>query len=111
MNLSKLSPIGRSDSILKEELGIEEGTEEYEKALKKYRRTKTAQLAVMILLSATFVTSIAATFGVQTDLVSKIASYLGTTLLILIYTVLNYLSSTYRETFYVRRQLMIKEKA
>lgn len=111
MKLSKLTPTGRADKILKDALEIEEGTEEYEDALKKYRRIKASQLTVTVLLSASLITSITTTFGVKLNLISQIASYIGTTILIALYTGLRYLTIIYRETLYIRRELMIQEKA
>lgn len=113
MNISKLTPLGRADNILKEETeGLDpEKTGEYEDAYQKYRRVKSLQLAAKIFLYASIVTSIASAIGLNADFIARISSYIGTSVLIVIYAVLTYFSNIYREIFYVRRELLINSQA
>lgn len=113
MDITKLTPLGRADYILKEETeGLDqEKTDEYEEAYQKYRRVKTLQLAAKIFLYASIVTAIASAIGINADLIAKISSYIGTSVLIIIYAALTYITKIYRETFYVRRELLINSQA
>lgn len=113
MELSDLTPLGRADKILEEELENfnREKREEYEQAFQRYRRVKISQLAVKILLYASIITSVTAILGFEIDFISRIAAYIGTTLLIILYAGLSYVTMIYREAFYVRRELMINSKA
>lgn len=113
MDLSKLTPLGRADRVLEEELENfdEEKREKYEQAYQSYRRAKISQLTVKILLYASIITSITATLGFNVEFISRIASYIGTSFLVILYAGLSYMTMIYRETFYVRRELMINSKA
>jgi hypothetical protein len=112
VNASKLTPLGKADSILKEETeGLDpEKTEKYEETLQRYRKVKLAQLTVKILLYASIVTSIATALGLKADFIAKISSYIGTSVLIIIYAVLTYFTNLYRETFYIRRELLVNSQ-
>ncbi|MFB6115295.1 MAG: hypothetical protein ABEK04_03305 [Candidatus Nanohalobium sp.] len=109
MEIRKITPLGRADKILKQELeGLDqEKAEEYEKAFKDYRKIKLAHIAVRILLYAGIITTITATFGIRTEFIAKISSYIGVTFLLILYAGLSYLTMIYREAFYVRRELLI----
>lgn len=109
VDLSKLTPLGRADKLVKEELeGLEdERLIEYEEAYSNYRRIKSVHVAVRVLLYAGIITSITATFGIRTDFIAQISSYIGVSVLFLAYAVLSYLNMVYREAFYVRREILI----
>lgn len=113
MQLSDLTPLGRADKILEEELENfnQEKRQEYEEAFQNYRRVKISQLAVKVLLYASIVTSVTATLGFNIDFISRIASYIGTSVLVILYAGLSYITMVYREGFYVRREIMISSKA
>lgn len=109
VNLSKLTPLGRADSLVKKELeGLEEERlSDYNKAYADYRRVKALHVLVRILLYAGIITSVTATFGIRTDFIAKISSYIGLSVLFLAYAVLSYVNMVYREAFYVRREMLI----
>lgn len=110
MDFSKLTPLGRADKLVKGELeGLDEDKlSDYEEAFTDYRRVKAAHIGVRVLLYASIVTSITATFGIRTEFIAQISSYIGVTVLFLAYAVLSYVNMVYREAFYVRRELLIK---
>lgn len=111
MDLSKLTPLGRAEKILEEEIQEfkAEDKQKYDEALANYRKTKTAHLAVKILLYAGIITSFTATFGIDAGIISRISSYIGVTILIILYTALTYLTAIQRETFLVRREILISQ--
>jgi len=113
MDISKLTPLGRTDKVLKEETeGLDtEKTEEYEDTFSRYRRIKILQLSVKILLYASIVTSVASAIGLNVEFIASISSYIGTTVLIIIYAGITYLTKMYREIFYVRREILINSEA
>lgn len=109
MNISKLTPLGRADIILKKEIEDVETKKrrEYDGAYQKYRRIKILQLVTKIFLYASIVNSIATAIGLNVEFIANISSYIGTSVLIIIYSVLTYFSEVYREIFYVKRELLI----
>lgn len=111
MDFSRITPLGRSDKILKEQIPEPEKEQglEYENAFKKYRRTIMAHTGIRILLYASIITSAAANLGLDLDIISTISSYIGVTLLLMIYSGLTYLRMIYREEFYVRREILISK--
>lgn len=111
MDFSKLTPLGRAEKILEEEIQEfkAEDKEKYDEALTKYRRTKTAHLVVKILLYAGIITSFTATFGIDVGIISRISSYIGVTLLLVLYTFLTYITTVSREIFLVRREILISQ--
>ncbi|MFB6175390.1 MAG: hypothetical protein ABEJ87_05485 [Candidatus Nanohalobium sp.] len=111
MSLSKFTPLGRADKILSEEIEQFKTHDrgEYRQAVKKYRTAKTAQLIVKILLYAGIITSFAATFALRMDIIARISSYVGITILLALYSGLTYIASIYRETYLVRRELLISQ--
>lgn len=113
MEFRKLTPIGRADRIIQEEVEQpdEEKKKEYYRALRKYRKANAVTLFTKLLLYAGLITSFAATFGLNADLITKLSSYLGITLILILYLASNYLSSMYREVFLVRRELLIGSQA
>ena len=113
MDISKLTPLGRTDKVLKQETeGLDaEKTEEYEDTFSRYRRIKILQLSVKILLYASIITSVASAIGLNVEFIASISSYIGTTVLIIIYAGITYLTKMYREIFYVRREILINSEA
>lgn len=109
MDFSKLTPLGRADKLVKKELeGYDnDRLKDYEKVFKRYGRVKSAHLVVKILLYAGIITTVTATFGIETGFIAQIASYVGVSVLLIVYSALTYLDMVYREAFYVRRELLI----
>lgn len=111
MNFSKITPLGRADKLLKEQIPEldEEKSREYEEASSRYRRTLMAYTVIKILLYASIVTSVAANIGLNLDIISQVSSYIGVTFLLIIYMGLTYLKRIYREEFYVRREILVSK--
>lgn len=109
MDFSNITPLGRADTLLKEQIPEpdEQTSKEYEKAFKKYRRTLALHTTVRALLYASIITSVAANLGLDLDIITTISSYIGVSVLLILYAGLTYLSMIYREQFYVRRELMV----
>ena len=110
----QLTPLGRADNqiraFLKERLD-DHRFERYNRSLNKYRNIKLAQQSVRILLYASIITSVAATFNVNLSIINKIASYVGFTLLLVMYGGVNYFTMLYREDYHVQRDILISTAA
>lgn len=109
-----LTPLGRADQELKKYLDLDKSIFDsdefvnYEDALKKYRNLKLLQLVVKILLYAGVITSIAASFGFEEiRIISRIASYLGVTFLLISYLAVNYITILHREEYHVKREILV----
>ncbi|QKQ98858.1 hypothetical protein GKQ38_05035 [Candidatus Nanohaloarchaea archaeon] len=111
----QLTPLGRADKevrdFLRDELNEEE-LKSYESGLDKFRSAKTIHLIVKSLLYAGLIASVAATFGLpQAYILQKIASYIGVTLLFVIYGFSKYFMEFYREHYHVQREIVISKAA
>ena len=110
--LFRLTPLGRADSQIKKYLEDElqqNDFERYNNALKRYRNLKTVQITVKALFYTSIITSIAASFSLDLSIISQIASYLGSTLLLIIYAATSYLTMLYREEYHVQRDILISD--
>lgn len=108
----KLTPLGRADLLLEDYItGDQRETKEfldYEEALAKYRNMKLLQVIIKILLYAGVITSIVASFGIeQIKIISQIASYIGVTVLLASYVIINYATMIYREEYHVKREILV----
>lgn len=109
-----MTPLGRADRELKKYLKDQEVDEkrllEYEKVLNKYRANKAVHNIVKVLLYAGIITSVATTLGLeQARVIAQIASYIGVSILLVLYTVTMYFAELYREDFHVKREILISE--
>ena len=108
-----LTPIGRSDVELENYLeGREiddEKLEDYKSSLSKYRTHKLIHNLVKMLFYAGIITSVAATLGLEAQILAQIASYIGVTMLLIFYIITLYFSELYREDFHVKREILISE--
>ena len=105
-----LTPLGRADQKTREFLEEKTDTDQfqkYNKTLSKYRNIKIIQQTTRVLLYASVITSVAATFNFNLSIINQIASYIGFTLLILIYTSVTYLAMIRQEEYYVQREILI----
>jgi hypothetical protein len=112
--LFKLTPLGRADSQIRAFLKMrldDHQFERYNESLNRYRNVKLVQQTVRVLLYASIITSVAATFNVNLSVINKIASYLGFTFLLIIYGVVNYFTMLYREDYHVQRDILIATAA
>ena len=111
----QLTPLGRADKevreFLREELSKEE-IRDYERALDKFRSAKMIHLIIKSLLYAGLITSVATTIGLdQAYILQKVASYIGVTLLLIIYGISKYFMDMYREHYHVQREIVISKAA
>jgi len=112
--LFELTPLGKAD---KEVRGfLKEGLEphqfdRYEAALKKYRYLKIIQGSLKVLLYASIVTSVAATFGLRGEflIIERIASYIGTSFIFVIYAFVSYFTMIRREAYHVQREILVSQ--
>lgn len=113
-HLFELTPLGKADKdvrgYLKESLD-EERFRRYERSLKHYRHMKLFQAALKILLYAGILTSVAATFGVssQIEIIQQAASYIGTSIIFVLYAATSYITMIRREAYHVQREILISE--
>lgn len=110
----KFTPLGRANSKIKaflEDRLDDHQFERYNESLNKYRTAKLVQQFFRLLLYASLVTSVAATFNVNLSIITQIASYLGFTLILVFYAVANYFTMLYREDYHVQRDILIATAA
>lgn len=111
----RLTPLGRADLELKESLKEEIGPDKldkYEKSLNRYRDLRILNDFFRILLYASIITSVATTFGFnQLRIIEQIASYIGTTMLLIFYGITRYFSVVARESYHVQREILISENS
>lgn len=109
----ELTPLGKADkevrNYLKEHLDDEQ-FQRYHNSLQHYRHMKVIQTSLKILLYASIVTTVAATFGFdQVQVIQRIASYLGTSLLFVLYAATSYITMIRRESYHVQREILISK--
>jgi hypothetical protein len=114
-HLFELTPLGKADKevrgYLKDRLADHQ-MERYQTALQHYRHMKMIQATLKVLLYASIITSIAAIFGIrQIEILQKIASYLGTTVIFVLFAVTSYLAMIRRESYHVQREILISQAA
>jgi uncharacterized membrane protein YphA (DoxX/SURF4 family) len=112
--LFKMTPLGRADSQIRAFLEMrldDHQFERYSEALNKYRNFKLIQQTVRVLLYASIITSVAATFNVDLGIINRIASYIGFTFILVSYGIVNYFTMLYREDFHVQRDILIATAA
>lgn len=109
----KLTPLGRADREMREYLGEgvdEEKLQRYEKSYKRYRDLRLMKTGFKILFYASIITAVATTFGFdQIQVIQRIASYIGTSLIIILYGISYYFASVAKESYHVNREVLISE--
>ncbi|MFB6209735.1 MAG: hypothetical protein ABEJ56_06405 [Candidatus Nanohaloarchaea archaeon] len=109
--LFEATPLGKADKEVREFLQdnlTDEEMKKYRTALNHYRQLKIVQGTLKLLLYASIVTSVFATVGLkEAQILQKIASYLGTTFLFLLYAVVSYITMIRRENYHVQREILI----
>lgn len=112
-HLFELTPLGKADKEVRGYLRKNlEPTQfkRYETALTHYRHTKLIQAAIKILLYASIVTSVFATLGFEEiKIIQAIASYIGTTVLFVLYATTSYINMIRRESYHVQREILISK--
>ncbi|MFO7794137.1 MAG: hypothetical protein R6V35_04145 [Candidatus Nanohaloarchaea archaeon] len=113
-SIFRLTPLGRADQDLRQYVENKDYDEEllskYEIVLAKYRTNKMLHNIVKVLLYAGIITSVATTFGIeQVEYIAQIASYIGVSVLLVLFSVTKYFSELYREEYHVKREILISE--
>ena len=105
------TPIGEADTVIRSELNSKEKNSQqyntYRKAYRKYRYFKRFEVIVKILFYAGIVTSVAATLGFGLEIIDRLASYIGFSVLLVAYLVSRYLVIRAKENLYVRREILL----
>lgn len=111
--LFKFTPLGKADFQVREFLGEkadEKQLKKYEKSLDQYRHVKFFQIILKVLLYAGIVTSVAATFGLEElRIIQQIASYIGVSVLFVLYGITSYITMVRRESYHVQREILVSE--
>nr|EGQ39975.1 MAG: hypothetical protein J07AB56_07030 [Candidatus Nanosalinarum sp. J07AB56] len=110
----RLTPLGRAH--LEVERYIEDADQEdldaYRESLSYYRESKLVHMGVRVLLYAGIITSVAAIFGLpQVEILQMAASYIGTTLLLVLYGTTAYVKMIRREDYHVKREILLSHAA
>jgi len=111
--LFELTPLGKADKEVRDYLkeGLEPHQfERYQNALNHYRHIKVIQTSLKTLLYASIITSVATTVGLdQAQLLQRIASYIGTSLIFVLFAITSYISMIRREAYHVQREILISK--
>lgn len=110
----ELTPLGKADKEVRDFLqeGLEPHQyESYQRTLNQYRYVKIAQIALKALFYASIITSIAATFGFTGELliIERVASYIGTTMIFILYGITSYITLIRREAYHVQREILVSQ--
>lgn len=112
-HIFELTPLGKADKDVREYLKEridEKQFKRYENALQHYRHIKGFQAVLKVLLYASLITSFATTIGFEeAHLLEKLASYLGTSLIFVLFAVTSYVTMIRREAYHVQREILISK--
>jgi len=112
-HLFELTPLGKADKEVRNFLEKRVESEDfrrYERSLNLYRRFRLLQTSLKILLYASIITAVATTFGFdQVRILQRIASYIGTSVLLVAYAGVTYITLIRKETYHVQREILISE--
>lgn len=113
--LFELTPLGKSDKEVQKYLEkriSDEEMERYRDSLKQYRHMKLVESSLKLLLYASILTAAAAAVGVgELQIIQRIASYLGTSVIIVLFAVSSYITMVKRESYHVQREILIAKAA
>jgi hypothetical protein len=109
----ELTPLGKADKEVRDYLkeGLEPHQfERYQSSLHHYRHIKVIQATLKTLLYASIITSVATTVGLdQAQLLQKVASYIGTSVIFVLFAITSYISMIRREAYHVQREILISK--
>jgi hypothetical protein len=112
-HIFELTPLGKADKDVREFLKgriDEDKVRRYESSLKHYRHMKAIQTALKMLLYASVITSVATTFGFEeVRFLQQVASYVGTSVLFILYAVTSYITMIRRESYHVQREILVSK--
>ncbi|MFB6143685.1 MAG: hypothetical protein ABEJ98_00090 [Candidatus Nanohaloarchaea archaeon] len=113
--LFELTPLGKSDKEVQNYLEGRISKEEmarYRDSLKQYRHMKLIESSVKLLFYASLLTALAATLGIgELRIIQRIASYLGTSVIFVLFAVSSYFTMVKRESYHVQREILIAKAA
>lgn len=74
---------------------------------------KAIQASLKTLFYASIITSVAATVGLESEasVVERLASYLGTTAIFVLFAITSYITMIRKENYHVQREILIAEAA
>lgn len=104
--------LSRLDLEVRKYIDDFEGNEfkKYSIAMKKYRNIRILHFIIRILLYASIVTTVSYIVGFgELVIIEKIATYIGTTLLLAIYLILDYIAMIRKETYLLKREILISK--
>ena len=111
--LFELTPLGKADKEVRDYLkeGLEPHQfERYQKSLHHYRHIKLIQSGLKVLLYASIIASVATTVGLdQAQILQRIASYIGTSVIFVLYAITSYICMIRREAYHVQREILISK--
>jgi hypothetical protein len=107
----QLSPIGAADQKLRSHLErVEIDLTEYERSLKSYRLSLAAFNISRMLFYAGLINSVASTFNIWgAGIIQQIASYVGVTVVLALYTVTKHIKQRREELYRVERELILNK--
>lgn len=107
------TPVGEADavvrSVISEDMKQSEKYKRYTTSYRRYRYVKRFEMGIKILLYAGIITSFAAAVGLGLEIINRLASYIGFTLLIIGYSASKYLVLREKEDLYVRREILLSD--
>lgn len=114
--LFELTPLGKADKEVRgflEKRLADHQMERYKDSLRHYRHIKAIQASLKALLYASIITSVAATVGLESEanIVERLASYLGTTAIFVLFAITSYVTMIRKENYHVQREILIAEAA
>lgn len=112
-HIFELTPLGKADKEVRDYLkeGLEPHQfERYKNALNHYRHMKVIQASLKMLFYASIITSVATTVGFdEAQILQRVASYIGTSVIFVLFAVTSYISMIRRETYHVQREILISK--
>lgn len=107
----RLSAVGAADQRLRERLkGKDIDWTDYEKELDNYRLSRVFFNATRILFYAGLINSIASTFNIwAVGIIQQIASYIGVTVVLILYVITRHITSRRQEIYRIERELLVNK--
>ena len=110
----RFTPLGRADGQIRDFLEKrldDRHFQRYNRSLNKYRNFLLIRNILRVLLYASLITSIAASFNLNLSIINRIVSYLGFSVIALLYLIASYFAMLYREEYHVQRDILITTAA
>lgn len=109
----RLTPTGAADRTIREAFDDAFDTEHgarYRRARQRFRRVQRTRDLFRILFYASLVTSVVTALGIpQLQIIQTLHSYIGTTIIFLLFLAASYLSAIQRERYHTQRSILIAD--